>query len=145
MKAGINGVITTIENAINSAISLINGAIRLINKIPKVNIPTIGKVHFNRLETGGVLEKGQIGFLEGSGAEAVVPLEKNTKWISRVAEMMKTAYYGGKNSAAAQREQFDYDSAVDAFKTALNKMDIVLDDEVAGHFVERTVTNLIYT
>ena len=35
---------------------------------------------------GGILEKGQIGLLEGSGAEAVVPLEHNKAWLSKVAE-----------------------------------------------------------
>lgn len=33
---------------------------------------------------------------------------------------------------------------VNAFKEALSEMKIVLDDQVAGHFVERTVTKLIY-
>jgi hypothetical protein len=33
-----------------------------------------------------VLEKGQVGLLEGTGAEAVVPLERNRAWLSRVAE-----------------------------------------------------------
>ena len=37
---------------------------------------------------GGVLKKGQVGLLEGKGAEAVVPLERNTQWISKVAAMM---------------------------------------------------------
>ena len=34
---------------------------------------------------------------------------------------------------------------VNAFKTALAQMKIELDDEVAGKFVDKTVTNLIYT
>ena len=34
---------------------------------------------------------------------------------------------------------------VDAFKSALSQMKIELDDEVAGKFVDKTVTNLIYT
>ena len=42
-----------------------------------------------RLEKGGVLKKGQVGLLEGSGAEAVVPLEKNKSWIRAVANDMK--------------------------------------------------------
>lgn len=42
-----------------------------------------------RLYKGGVLEKGQVGLLEGSGAEAVVPLEKNKHWIRAVANEMK--------------------------------------------------------
>ena len=33
---------------------------------------------------------------------------------------------------------------VDAFKEALSEMKIELDDEVAGRFVETTVTNAIY-
>lgn len=37
-----------------------------------------------------------------------------------------------------------YASMVDAFKEALSEMKIELDDEVAGRFVETTVTNAIY-
>lgn len=42
-----------------------------------------------RLYKGGVLEKGQVGLLEGTGAEAVVPLERNKHWIRAVANEMK--------------------------------------------------------
>lgn len=38
----------------------------------------------------------------------------------------------------------NYYSMVDAFKEALSEMKIELDDEVAGRFVETTVTNAIY-
>lgn len=51
-----------------------------------------------RLYKGGVLEKGQVGLLEGSGAEAVVPLEKNKGWIRAVANDMKEQM---KNNAAS--------------------------------------------
>ena len=33
---------------------------------------------------------------------------------------------------------------ISAFKQALSQVKIVLDDEVAGEFVERTVTRVIY-
>ena len=91
VKSGINGIIGTAERVINKAIGFINGAIKLINKIPKVNIPKIKKVSFPRLAQGGVLARGQTGFLEGSGAEAVVPLERNKEWIGRVADDMQVA------------------------------------------------------
>ena len=91
VKTGINGIIGTAERVINKAIGFINGAIKLINKIPKVDIPTIKEVSFPRLAQGGVLGKGQMGFLEGSGAEAVVPLERNKEWIGRVADDMQVA------------------------------------------------------
>ena len=88
VKAGINGVISAIENTINSGIKLINGAIGLINLLPGVSVGTIGTVSFPRLYRGGVLKKGQVGLLEGDGAEAVVPLEQETGWINRIAQKM---------------------------------------------------------
>ena len=47
----------------------------------------------------------------------------------------------GSNSVAGGS---NYYSMVDAFKEALSEMKIELDDEVAGRFVETTVTNAIY-
>ena len=91
VKAGINGVIGLIEGTINGFIGLINGAINLINKIPGVNIGKLNELSFPRLEKGGVLEKGEVGLLEGNGAEAVVPLHQNQKWISAVARDMDAA------------------------------------------------------
>lgn len=89
VKGGINKVIGLIEGALNKAIGLINGAIGLINNIPGVKIGKINKLSLPRLAQGGVLKKGQIGLLEGSGAEAVVPLEKNKQWIRAVANDLK--------------------------------------------------------
>ena len=86
VKKGINGIIGMAENVVNGFLKLINGAINLINKIPGVNIPKIQLLQFPRLAKGGVLEKGQIGMLEGDGAEAVVPLEKNKEWIGKVVD-----------------------------------------------------------
>lgn len=86
VKNGMNGALSKVEGAINKGIGLINSAIRLANKLPGINVGTVGKISLPRLAKGGVLERGQIGLLEGSGAEAVVPLENNRAWLSRVAE-----------------------------------------------------------
>ena len=51
-----------------------------------INIPRIPN-----LAKGGVLKKGQLGLLEGDGAEAVVPLENNKKWIAATAKELKGA------------------------------------------------------
>jgi len=88
VKNGMNGALSKVESAINKGIGLINSAIRLANKLPGIDVGTVGKISLPRLAKGGVLERGQIGLLEGSGAEAVVPLENNKAWISRVAEDM---------------------------------------------------------
>lgn len=95
VRTGINGIIGTAERVINKAIGFINKAIGIINKIPKVNIPKLSKVSFPRLAQGGVLAKGQVGILEGTGAEAVVPLERNKEWIRRVANDMQYAMGSG--------------------------------------------------
>jgi phage-related protein len=86
VKNGMNGALSKVEGAINKGIGLINSAIRLANKLPGINVGTVSKISLPRLAKGGVLEKGQVGILEGSGAEAVVPLENNRAWLSRVAE-----------------------------------------------------------
>ena len=86
VKNGMNGALSKVESAINKGIGLINSAIRLANKLPGINVGTVSKISLPRLAKGGVLEKGQVGILEGSGAEAVVPLEHNRAWLSKVAE-----------------------------------------------------------
>lgn len=85
VKSGLNRVLSTVQSAINKGIGLINSAIRLANKLPGIKVGTVPKISLPRLARGGVLEKGQIGLLEGTGAEAVVPLENNRAWLSKVA------------------------------------------------------------
>lgn len=87
----INAVLSGAINIINGFISMINGAIGIINKIPGVSISKISKIDMVQLEKGGILKKGEIGLLEGNGAEAVVPLDQNKKWIDAVANQMKVS------------------------------------------------------
>lgn len=86
VRSGMNGVISSVQSTINTGIGLINSAIRLANKLPGIDVGTVPRLSLPRLAQGGVLERGQVGILEGSGAEAVVPLENNRAWLSRVAE-----------------------------------------------------------
>lgn len=86
VKSGLNKALAAIEKAINKGIGLINDAIGLANKLPGIDVGKVKKISLPRLAQGGVLEKGQVGLLEGSGAEAVVPLEHNRAWLSSVAE-----------------------------------------------------------
>ena len=106
VKGIFNGVISGIERMINGAIGALNGLINGINKVINlagsllglnISIPTIPTLNLPRLEEGGILEKGQVGLLEGNGAEAVVPLDQNHAWISAVARDMKEAGIGSDN------------------------------------------------
>lgn len=83
IEGAVSSLVGSVKGMVNGVIGGINGAIGIINKIPGVHI---GKIP--RLERGGVLKRGQIGLLEGNGAEAVVPLERNKAWIRAVAKDM---------------------------------------------------------
>lgn len=56
------------------------------------------------MASGGVLQRGQIGLLEGNGAEAVVPLENNERWISAVARDMSRSMSDFGGNVQIQRE-----------------------------------------
>lgn len=107
-----NGIVSGVKGAVNSIISCANGMIsgvvsgvnavsNTLNSIridipgwvPGIggstlgfNMPILSAPQIPYLEKGGVLKKGQVGILEGKGAEAVVPLERNTGWINKMAD-----------------------------------------------------------
>ena len=88
VKSGINGVISLIERTINSAISLINGAIKLINLLPGVNVSYVKKLSMPRLAKGGIIDSATIAMVGEQGKEAVVPLENNTEWMDKLADRL---------------------------------------------------------
>lgn len=103
IKGVINSIIGGVESWINGIISSINFLISGINKLVSgagkllginFSIGEIGRAKLPRLEQGGILKKGQVGLLEGTGAEAVVPLDQNRRWISAVAAEMNFASGG---------------------------------------------------
>ena len=144
VKAGLNGVLSSIERIINNGINLINGAINLINKIPGVNIGKLGSLSLPRLAKGTVVDRPTLATIGEAGAEAVVPLENNTKWIRRVAAEMNVQT-GRIGSGQQPGADVRFNEMLGAFKQALSEMKIELDDETAGRFVEQTVTRVIYS
>lgn len=88
VKSGINGIISLIERTINTAIGLINGAIKLINLLPGVNVGYIQKLYMPRLAKGGIIDSATIAMVGEQGKEAVVPLENNTEWMDKLADRL---------------------------------------------------------
>ena len=129
VKSGMNKVISKIQSTINKGIGLINSAIRFANKLPGINVGTVPTVSLPRLAKGGVLERGQIGVLEGSGAEAVVPLEHNRAWLSRVAEDLNDIQMNGHNPKASDNIERTLNRVVGLLES-LSKMKIYLDSGV---------------
>ncbi len=95
------GLTTLFKNPINWIIGKLNNFIDGLNRIkipdwvPGVGGKGLSIRHIPQLAEGGVLERGQVGLLEGTGAEAVVPLQDNKKWLSALAADMKTQGIGG--------------------------------------------------
>lgn len=108
IKSVVNWVLGGIEKMCNGVIGSINVILGGIDKIVSGvgdiigldwSVPTLSEVTLPRLEKGGILEKGQVGLLEGKGAEAVVPLDQNRKWIAKVSEEMKVQGIGGSDES----------------------------------------------
>lgn len=106
-KNAINAVIETVENTLNFIPNKVNPMLQTITDWTGETFPLMPTVDFPRLAKGGVLKKGQIGLLEGSGAEAVVPLEKNTQWLDEIAKRIsiQSGMPGGYAYAGAQPVQ----------------------------------------
>ena len=110
IKSAVNWILGGIESMCNGVIRAVNVILGGLDKVVSGvgdligldwNVPMLSEVTLPRLEKGGVLEKGQVGFLEGNGAEAVVPLENNKKWISKVSEEMQVQGIGGSDESIA--------------------------------------------
>lgn len=79
IKSVINGVLSAIEWSINSFIRMLNGAIRIINKIPGVdNIATVSLLNIPRLEKGGFPDEGQLFIAREAGPEMVGSINGKT-------------------------------------------------------------------
>lgn len=98
------GIMNIIKTPINAIISLINGAIRGINKIsvkipdwvPKWGGKTIG---FNipeipQLAQGGIVNEPTLAMIGERGKEAIMPLENNTEWIDKLADKLGSKLQG---------------------------------------------------
>lgn len=100
IKKIINGILQGIETLANGVVNGMNKVIDAMNnlhfELPEwlggysvgFDLDHLKEISLPRLFKGGILERGQLGLLEGSGAEAVVPLEKNREWIAAVVREM---------------------------------------------------------
>lgn len=89
------GIAEICKSPINAVISVINGAIDAINSI-SVDVPdwvpVVGGQHWGlnlghipMLAKGGVVNQATTAVIGEAGKEAVMPLERNTGWISQLA------------------------------------------------------------
>ena len=102
VKAGINGVIASVEGIVNTFIKTINGAITLINKIPGVNIGKLNEIDIPRLATGGYVAANTpqlaiIGDNKREG-EIVAPESKITEAVMAAFRQFLPLFNNGGNN-----------------------------------------------
>lgn len=127
-----------IANGIRSAIHKVTSAVsNLANKIKSF-------LHFSRPDEGPLAEyeswmPDMVDGLSDSLRKASPELISQTEAL---ASGMSDAFNA--NGSVSISGGRSYDSMVEAFKDALSQVKIEMDDEEMGHFVDKTVTKLIY-
>jgi len=88
-KNAVNGVLSFLENFINTPIRAINGLIDTINNVPGIDLGKLGELHLPRLAQGGIAMSGTTAIIGEAGREAVLPLDRNTdNWSGLVASAL---------------------------------------------------------
>ena len=138
VKSGMNKVIGSIETIINKGIRLINSAIELANKIPGVSVETLSEISLPRLAKGGLIKSPLIAQIGEAGAEAVVPLERNTEGVRKIAQLLdsyRTSDGGVANEAMLKK--------LDQIYTRLDRLQVVLDSgDLVGGIIDPLDTAL---
>lgn len=123
IKQGIASVFTTVVNAIirgiNKVIAVpfntINGILNWIRDIEIVGFEPFKSLwgrnpltvpQIPQLARGGVVDRPMLTEIGENGAEAVVPLENNTRWLNSIAERLN-ALQGGSSANEAMLEKLD--------------------------------------
>ena len=131
-KGAINGMITFIENFINTPIDLLNGFIDIINGAfgwIGVNLGKIDRIQLPRLAQGGIVNSTTIAMIGEQGQEAVIPLEHNTdNWAGLLASTL-----------AIEMEEQDIGSnrPINVYMT--NQIDNVLDADEIGQVMMESI------
>lgn len=89
----VNGVVSGINKLLDGVEAVANAAGELLGFDP-ISI-SLSSVSLPRLAKGAVVTKPTVAEIGEDGAEAIVPLEKNTQWIEKVsAEMQNQGAFG---------------------------------------------------
>lgn len=102
-KAGINGVLATVERVVNGFIGMINGVIGFINNIPGVNLGSINPVNLPRLAKGGVLRNGMAMVAE-AGPELIRQADGQT-FVTPLTDSARNKALGTDGGQGVRYEQ----------------------------------------
>lgn len=131
IKDGIVSVFKTVVNAIIKGINKVvkvpfdglNGILKKIQGISVVGIKPFSWLSWRAnapqlplLATGGVVDKATAAVIGEDGAEAVMPLEKNTGWIKKLAQEIAAEQGQGMTINQTNNFQQAYTSRIEKYK-----------------------------
>ena len=117
VKEAITKPVDKAKEAVKTAIDKIRSFFHFTWSLPKLKMPhvkitgefsisppSVPKFSVDWYARGGVFDKptlftsgGRLGGLGEAGAEAIVPLENNTQWLDKIANMLSDKLGGGRN------------------------------------------------
>ncbi len=110
---GINTVVSIPFNAINGALRTIRNT-KIAGLQPFGWLPTIYAPKIPYLAKGGIVENPTLAMIGEAGKEAVMPLERNTEWIDKLAEKISmSGGSGGGNLVVKIGDDTIYEKAID--------------------------------
>lgn len=152
----VNNIINTISGlpgqlynwGVDMISGIANGIRSAIHKVTSAVSDVAGKIksflHFSRPDEGPLAEyeSWMPDMVEGLSDSLRKASPKLINQTAALASGMSDAFNanGGVSTSGGR----SYDSMVEAFKDALSQVKVVMDDEEMGHFVDKTVTKLIY-
>ena len=101
VKDIVNGILKIVETMANGVVDAVNGMIRALNSVHfdipdwvpalggksfSLNLQEIGKVDLPMLADGGITTGATLAKIGEAGREAVLPLERNTGWMTDLAD-----------------------------------------------------------
>lgn len=152
----VNNIIGTISSlpgqlynwGVDMISGIANGIRSAIHKVTSAVSDVAGRIksflHFSRPDEGPLAEyeSWMPDMVEGLSDSLRKASPKLINQTEALASGMSDAFNanGGVSTSGGR----SYDSMVEAFKDALSQVKIEMDDEEMGHFVDKTVTKLIY-
>lgn len=128
----IGSIVNSVNNVIhkfNESISLAIGKMNAANKGRMTLSFTAAKDIYVPYARGGVIDSATLALMGEAGTEAVVPLENNTKWLGKMADMMVGEMVKPQHLSIATSIASPYSGGGEA--SALSEQNALLREEVA--------------
>lgn len=123
-KFVVNGIIKGINKVVSLPFKGLNGILNTLQKISILGVKPFGWLSWRapvpqipELAKGGVVRKATHAIIGEDGAEAVMPLEKNTGWIKQLAKEIANEQGNGVTVYQTNNYKQAYTSPIEKYKS----------------------------